>query len=150
MRKKHWISRSEKETLLLAGRIAKKAGPGQILCLSGPLGSGKTVFARGLARGFGYKGYVSSPSFALIQVYRVRNGRRVVVYHMDWYRLKGAELAGIGLEECLLDPRGVAIVEWPEVGREYLPPRRIEIKFEILSPSKRRISMTPVGPGWGQ
>ena len=99
-------------TANLAFGLGQKAKPGDIFCLSGQLGAGKTVFAQGLARGLGYEGRVTSPTFTLMNMYE---GGRLPFYHFDLYRLEGgqADLESIGYEDFLY-AEGVSLVEWPE------------------------------------
>ncbi|HLU69595.1 MAG TPA: tRNA (adenosine(37)-N6)-threonylcarbamoyltransferase complex ATPase subunit type 1 TsaE [Fibrobacteria bacterium] len=104
------LSRSESETLALAADFAATLRPGDVVALRGPLGAGKTLFSRGVARALGYEGPVSSPSYALIHEY---DGRQPV-YHMDLYRLAdGADWEEIGLGHYLHGD-GICLVEWPE------------------------------------
>jgi len=111
---------SAEETARIAAELAKSAAPGDIICLSGPLGAGKTVFAQGFARGLGYTGQVTSPTFTIMQIYE---GGRLPIYHFDWYRLEGGigELEGIGYEDFFF-AEGVSIIEWPEMAAEAVPP----------------------------
>ena len=91
---------NEQETITLGERIAKKLKPGDIICLFGNLGSGKTVLTKGIARGLGLKeGQVISPSFVLLRQYP---GARIPLYHFDLYRLKGeSDILALGFEEYL-------------------------------------------------
>jgi tRNA threonylcarbamoyladenosine biosynthesis protein TsaE len=121
---------SADETEAFAEDFARWVGPGDVLCLSGDLGAGKTVFTRGLARGLGCAGRVVSPTFTLMNVYE---GGRLTVYHFDLYRLDGeSDMEGIGIEECF-DAGGVCVLEWPERGQAVLPKtaRWIEIKADL-------------------
>ncbi|MHB2026423.1 MAG: tRNA (adenosine(37)-N6)-threonylcarbamoyltransferase complex ATPase subunit type 1 TsaE [Elusimicrobiota bacterium] len=106
------------QTLILGSRLGKILRGGDVALLSGDLGSGKTALAQGIARGLGFLGYVSSPTFALIQSYRAG---RWTMHHMDLYRITAEEAGDIGLEECLGDPRGFCVIEWPEAGKNYYP-----------------------------
>lgn len=119
-------TRSPEETERLAAGLAKRSKPGDVICLIGPLGSGKTTFAKGFARGAGFKGDVTSPSFGLVREYRA--GRRTV-YHMDLFRVAPREIPNLGLEEYFADPRGICLIEWPGAARRILPKRRLEIRF---------------------
>ncbi len=104
------VSRSESETLALAADFAATLRPGHVIALRGPLGAGKTLFSRGVARALGYEGPVSSPSYALVHEYE----GRMPVYHMDLYRLAaGADWEEIGLGHYLHGD-GICLVEWPE------------------------------------
>jgi tRNA threonylcarbamoyladenosine biosynthesis protein TsaE len=106
-----WVSGSEEETLRLGEALAAELAPDGILLLSGELGSGKTVLARGIARGLGIEPReVQSPTFTLI---REHHGAGGTLIHVDLYRLDPAEAASLGLEELLAGP-GVKVVEWAE------------------------------------
>ena len=119
------------ETARIAANFAQTAAPGDIICLSGPLGAGKTVFTQGFAQGLGYSGRVTSPTFTIMQIYE---GGRIPLYHFDLYRLDGGaeELEGIGYEEYFY-AGGVCLVEWPEKAREAIPSgaRWVEIRVDF-------------------
>lgn len=102
------------------GRVlAKNLRTGDIVCLEGDLGAGKTHFTKGLASHFGVQPeHVSSPTYALVQEYQ---GDTVTIFHIDAYRLASTEEAlSIGLDE-ILDGEGICVVEWPERISELLP-----------------------------
>ncbi|HVS00083.1 MAG TPA: tRNA (adenosine(37)-N6)-threonylcarbamoyltransferase complex ATPase subunit type 1 TsaE [Thermoanaerobaculia bacterium] len=108
---RRWRSHSEEETLRIGAALALELAPDGILLLSGDLGSGKTVLARGVAQGLGIDPReVQSPTFTLIREHRGRGGTLV---HVDLYRLDPEEVAAVGLEEILAGP-GVKVVEWAE------------------------------------
>ena len=86
--KEEFLSNSEKETEKIAADFAKKLSGGEVIAYTGNLGAGKTCFTRGLARGLGFKGDVSSPTFALVNEYR---GGRLDLFHFDMYRISGFE-----------------------------------------------------------
>lgn len=125
-----YIFHSEAETEGFAADFAKKMRAGDIICLTGELGAGKTVFTRGLARGLGYGGCVTSPTFALMNVYE---GGRLTVYHFDLYRLgDAADLESVGCEEYF-DAGGVCVIEWPQRAQQLVPPGAVWI---YLAPDK--------------
>ena len=102
---------SELETAAVGRSIAGGLPAGAVVLLSGDLGAGKTAFVRGLAEGLGIDpAEVSSPTFSLIQRY---SGGRLVLYHVDLYRLRAIEVDEIGLEELALEG-GVMAIEWPD------------------------------------
>ncbi|MFH1726393.1 MAG: tRNA (adenosine(37)-N6)-threonylcarbamoyltransferase complex ATPase subunit type 1 TsaE [Elusimicrobiota bacterium] len=136
-------SDSERETMRLAARLAKRARPGSVLCLAGPLGSGKTTFARGFLRGLGFKGAVRSPTFVLINEYRKV---RPPVYHVDLFRAGAGDLENTGLEECLCDPGAVCLIEWPEAALGLLPRDRLEIVFRHARGGGRGLRLRAAGP----
>jgi len=106
-----WITHTEEETSALGSELARELMPDGVLLLSGDLGAGKTVLARGVAEGLGIDaGEVQSPTYTLIREHRGELGRLV---HVDLYRLDPGETEALGLEEMLAGP-GVKVVEWAE------------------------------------
>ena len=133
-------SAAPEETEGWGASLAPALEAGDLLLLRGPLGSGKTCFVTGLARGLGARGRVRSPSFGLIHE---MNGR-VFLAHVDLYRLSEREAERLGLEE--LRERGVLAVEW---GERLLPAWRddaLEITFRILGPTARELTGRGHGP----
>jgi tRNA threonylcarbamoyladenosine biosynthesis protein TsaE len=107
-----WITHTEEETRALGAELARELRPDGVLLLSGDLGAGKTVLARGVAEGLGIEpGEVQSPTYTLIREHQGRSGGRLV--HADLYRLDPGETEALGLEEMLAGP-GVKVVEWAE------------------------------------
>ena len=115
---------TELETIRLGELIGSHLRGGDLVLLYGDLGAGKTTFVRGLARGVGYRGRVSSPTYALAHRYR---GGRLTIHHLDLYRLKDGETGELGLDELLADPFGAVVVEWPQAAR--WPKRRVEVRL---------------------
>lgn len=114
--------------------IGRELRPGDLVLLYGELGAGKTTFVRGMARGAGYRGRVSSPTFALAHVYR---GNPLTLHHLDLYRLKDGDTAELGLDELLNDPRGAVVVEWPQAAR--WPRKRIEVRLAHAKSGRRAV-----------
>jgi tRNA threonylcarbamoyladenosine biosynthesis protein TsaE len=138
------ITRSEAETEAAGAALSGQLATGDLVLLVGPLGAGKTAFARGLARGLGSDAHVSSPTFQLLRIY----SGRVPLAHVDLFRLeRSAELAGLGLDE-LLD-RGIVVVEWGDrLGLQGdQPGRRGRILIEPLGPDERRLRLEGE-PSW--
>ncbi len=134
---------SADETFFLGEQLAALVEPGDVFAVSGELGAGKTVLARGLARGLGVAGPIKSPTFTLINEY----SGRLPFYHLDVYRLSGpAEMADLGGEEYFYGS-GVTLVEWAERVAEILPPERLEIRMEIVpgEENARKITLLPRG-----
>ena len=139
---------SPAETEALAAKLARAITGGMVLLLSGELGSGKTVFVRGLLCGLdaGPDVAVTSPTYVLQHTYR---GARHTLHHIDAYRLGGgaAEFESSGLFECLDDPAALVAVEWPERVDEFAwPAERIVVQLEHAGRERRRITLTPIGP----
>src|SRR6187402_1956698 len=137
------VTRSADETRDFAAALGNVAQPGDRLALVGPLGAGKTQFAKGFAVGLGVAEVVNSPSFTLMAEY----AGRVPLFHQDLYRLSGAEeaMAGGLVDERQLD--GVTLSEWAERLPSELDPERVTIAFEVLSDDERRITVTPSHAG---
>lgn len=121
-----FISNSRQETADIAKQFAKTVKAGDIICLNGDLGAGKTAFTSGFAAGLGYSGYVSSPTFALINEYRAD----MMIYHFDVYRIdESVEMFDIGIDDYLFGD-GVCIIEWAERIKDLLPDNVINVNIE--------------------
>jgi tRNA threonylcarbamoyladenosine biosynthesis protein TsaE len=132
-------TRSADETRDFAAAVATVAQAGDRIALVGPLGAGKTQFAKGFAVGLGVNEVVNSPSFTLMAEY----AGRLALFHQDLYRLTGAEeaMAGGLVDERQLD--GVTLTEWAERMPAEIDPERVTVAFEVLSDDERRITVTP-------
>lgn len=118
---------SAEETFEVGRKLALSAKPGQIYCLNGDLGVGKTVFTQGFAQGLGITEPVNSPTFTIVQVYEEG---RIPFYHFDVYRIADVEeMYEIGCEEYFYG-QGICLIEWSELIREILPDTIIQIKIE--------------------
>ena len=140
-----YLSRSEAETEDLGRRLAAVLSPGAVVAYRGDLGMGKTAFTRGLARGLGYEGRVTSPTFTIVNEYE---GKGPPLFHFDMYRLEGAEdLFDIGWEDYL-DRGGVCAVEWRERVEEALPEDAVTVTIARRPENEnwRTITMEGVGP----
>jgi len=105
------VTTSEDETMAAGATLAQRLSVGDVLLLHGELGAGKTAFVRGVAQGLGARvDDVSSPTFTLIQEY---DSGRLMLYHVDLYRLEPAEVDDLGLEE-LVESGGIVAIEWPD------------------------------------
>jgi tRNA threonylcarbamoyladenosine biosynthesis protein TsaE len=136
-------SRRPESTRRLAGRLAEVARPGDVLCLWGDLGAGKTVFAKGFGAGLGIEATISSPTFVLMGEY----AGRLPLFHIDLYRLASAEEA---LDGGLLDDRqtqGVVLIEWPDRLGDALPPSRLDVRIDGTD-GPRLIELAAVGSGY--
>lgn len=137
-------SESEEQTELFAQKIAGKLMPGAILILNGEMGSGKSVFARGIIHGLGYSGTVTSPTFTLMNTYE---GGLLPVYHFDLYRLNTPEqLYDIGYDEFLYGS-GISLIEWAQRMENLYPEQHIAISIEKTGIFTRTITVQD-GSGW--
>ncbi len=134
------ISRSPGETFDLGRKLGNVLKEGTVLFLTGELGSGKTAFVQGLARGLGVPEtfYVTSPTYTLVNEYP----GRLTLYHMDLYRIMDdSDIFDLGLEE-MMESRGVVVVEWPErLPAGFMKPR-IRIHIEVLPDDSRNFVLT--------
>ena len=140
-----FVSTSVPQTERLGIRLGELLEPGDVVCLSGELGAGKTALARGIGRGWGTPLRVTSPSYVLVNEYpRPSDGQ--VLYHVDCYRLeREAEIATSGLED-LLDEDASILIEWPEHIMELLPDDRMWVTLTFDSPTRRRLQINATGP----
>lgn len=115
------------ETYEFGRLLGQQAGPGQVYCLDGDLGTGKTVFTQGFAAGLGIESPVTSPTFTIVQQYEEG---RLPLYHFDVYRIGDvSEMDEIGYEDCFYG-EGVCLIEWSQLIPEILPEAAVRIRME--------------------
>jgi tRNA threonylcarbamoyladenosine biosynthesis protein TsaE len=134
-----FISNSPAETEAIGRQLAvKDVGVGSILALKGELGSGKTLFTKGLVAGLGSDATVTSPTFTIVHEYP---GGRLPVYHFDFFRLENRpSVARLGLDDYLFGD-GVSVIEWADRFPEFIPEQARWILFEIKSENTRAICL---------
>lgn len=130
---------NERETIELAQNFESEKFPNMIICLDGELGSGKTVFTKGIANALGIQESITSPTFTIIKEYE----GELPLYHMDVYRLNG-DVDGTGIEEYFTKG-GVVVIEWADMVKDILPKERLEIKFRVAGENKRVLILKPYG-----
>ena len=136
------ILRDEDATAALGVRLARVAGPGDVISLSGPLGVGKTALARGFIAALGHEGDVPSPSFAIVQPYEQLEPP---VWHVDLYRIEHAsEIDELGLDSAA---DAVLLVEWPERAGDDAWPEALALSLDFASEGQR-ILTAKVPPSW--
>ena len=134
--------RSEEETAAAGARLARVARAGDVITLSGPLGVGKTSFARGFVAALGHPGEVPSPSFAIVQPYEDVDPP---VWHVDLYRIEDvSEIEELGLDAAA---DSVLLVEWPERAGERAWPESLRLSLEFAQDGER-ILTAKVPPSW--
>lgn len=125
---------NSEQTEALAKQLSQHVAPPFIIYLKGDLGAGKTTFSRGFLAGMGFLGNVKSPTYTLVEPYQVE---QTDIYHFDLYRLVAAdELEFIGIEEYFT-ATSIALIEWPDKGRGWLPDPDIEIVLEHQDNSRK-------------
>ena len=132
-------TKNEFDTIEIAQNFEAEKFPNMIICLDGELGSGKTVFTKGIANALGIDETITSPTFTIIKEYQ----GELPLYHMDVYRLDG-ETDGVGIEEYFTK-NGVVVIEWSETIKDLLPQERLDIKFKVLDENKRLLIFQPHG-----
>lgn len=131
------VTSSASETQMCAEAFAKKLHGGDVVALYGELGSGKTTFVQGLAKGLGVHRRIISPTFIIVRKYEsgIRN-----FYHIDLYRIESErELVGLGIEEVLSDREGIVAIEWAEKLGRLLPKKCWEAQLDHIEENRRRI-----------
>jgi len=135
------VSENPEATREIAARLATVAQPGDVVCLWGELGAGKTVFAKGFGAGLGVTDTISSPSFVLMGEYE----GRLPLFHIDLYRLSSAREA---IDGGLLDDRqasGVVVIEWPDRLGDALPEERLDVRIEGAADEPRTLRFEGFG-----
>ena len=159
---KEFTTTSPQQTKNLAQKIASDFKGGEILCLSGDLGAGKTTFTQGLLKALSAEGPYTSPTFNIIKEYRLttnnlrpttelsgfKNQKKLhvvscqlsVIFHIDTYRIKADDLRELGFLDFAGKPNTVTIIEWPENVKDIIPDSAIWLNFEWLDENKRKIT----------
>lgn len=138
------ITTSEQETLILAKKIAKLVKPGDVISICGELGTGKTCFVKGLAKGMGISQIITSPSFIILKIYH----NKIPLYHFDVYRLnKPFQLEDIGFNQFQYGD-GVTVIEWGNKMKELLSFDHLKVFFSYYENKKRKIRIVPNGKSW--
>ena len=133
---------SPAQTQKLGAALAPMLRPGDVLVMRGDMGAGKSELTRGIARGLGVTGYVTSPTFTILQVHE---SGRLPLDHFDWYRVSGPEeLYELSMDEYLYG-EGVSVIEWPAMAWEVVPETHLEITLTPVGEASREIVLRPVG-----
>lgn len=143
------FTRNFKETQKLGQELAKNLIPGQVICLSGNLGSGKTTFVQGILKGLKVKGPYTSPTFLIMKQYKnkisnkfkIRNSKSEIlnIYHIDAYRVDEKDILNLGWEEIINQPDNLIVIEWAERIKKIIPKNAQWIKFSWEGKDKRKI-----------
>lgn len=137
-----FFSRSAEQTRRVGMRLGALLEAGDLVCLSGDLGAGKTTFVQGLAQGWGSLDPVTSPSFVLVNVYRRPDGKNL--YHLDAYRLQSS-LEAEDLDLDIMMENGPLVVEWPERIAKALSPDCLLVQLRWVAEEQRNMVFSPTG-----
>lgn len=134
------LTKSAGQTQSFGQSFANNLKGGEVLALVGNLGSGKTTFIQGLAKGLGIKERIVSPTFILMREYPIELGKKL--YHLDLYRLDGdmeKEIQRLGLQDLWGKSENIMVVEWADKAKDFLPRNSIWIRFENQGEDERKI-----------
>jgi tRNA threonylcarbamoyladenosine biosynthesis protein TsaE len=137
-----FLSHSPEQTRSLGQRLGASLQAGDIVCLQGDLGAGKTTFVQGVAQGWGSRDAVSSPTFIIVNVYR--NSDEKQLFHLDAYRLDSV-LEAEELDLQSMQAQGPLLIEWPERMERLIPRDRLWINLEHVDQEERQMKMTSHG-----
>lgn len=134
-----FISKSFNETQEIAFNFAKDLKAANVICLYGNLGSGKTTFVQGFARGLGIKKRIISPTFIIARSYKIETLNFI---HIDLYRIENKkDLLGLGINEMLTDKNNTLIIEWAEKLGDLMPKKRTDLNFSYIDENTRKIKI---------
>ncbi|RJQ36080.1 tRNA (adenosine(37)-N6)-threonylcarbamoyltransferase complex ATPase subunit type 1 TsaE [Candidatus Microgenomates bacterium] len=155
-KKEIFITKSFDETQKLGESFIKnpiKSEKALVICLYGDLGSGKTTFTQGIARGLGISRRIISPTFNIVRLYKIdlksqisklktKSQNSKIFYHIDLYRMENFhEIDALGIKEIINNPNNIVVIEWAQKLGNLLPKERIDIDFEYLGEEERRITI---------
>jgi tRNA threonylcarbamoyladenosine biosynthesis protein TsaE len=143
------ISHSSDQTRRLGAHLGALLQPGQVVCLQGDLGVGKTCLVQGIGQGLGIEGPIRSPSFTLVCEHTSAS-KGVTLFHVDLYRLDRPvdDALAIGLDEYLYGD-GICVIEWAERAQELMPSERLTISMRFIDHFKRGLLMQAAG-AWAE
>jgi len=149
---KKFITQKARQTQKLGELLAQELTTGQVICLSGDLGAGKTTFSQGFLKGLKIKGPHTSPTFVVIKHYKSKfsifnfqfskkqKTKIQNIYHFDAYRVKAKDILDLGWEEIVNNKSNIVLVEWAERIKKIIPPNALWINFQGLSQNERKIT----------
>lgn len=142
---KEFTTISNIQTQKLGQLLAEELRGGEIICLSGDLGAGKTTFTQGLLKGLEVKGPYTSPTFNIIKTYKLKtkNQKLKTIYHIDAYRVGPKDISELGFKDFAGKPNSIVIIEWAERIKKLIPTSALWINFKWLSKTERKIVLTP-------
>jgi tRNA threonylcarbamoyladenosine biosynthesis protein TsaE len=140
-----FVSRSPDQTQRLGARLGALLRGGEVICLEGSLGAGKTCLAQGIGRGWGVSQTLTSPTFVLMREY-ARPETVAKLYHVDLYRIANvAEARTLGIEELLGEKHAICVIEWAERVRSMIPEEHLWLTLELVDATRRTINFTGQG-----
>ena len=145
-----FITEKISETKKLGKLLASELTGGEVICLFGELGAGKTTFTQGLLEGLGAEKPYTSPTFVVMKEYEIRRKKKEVrskkreidiIYHFDAYRVEAEDMMNLGWEEIIADSSNICIIEWADKLKQIIPARAIWIGFTWLDAKRRKLTI---------
>jgi tRNA threonylcarbamoyladenosine biosynthesis protein TsaE len=138
-----FITQNSEETKELGRRLSKEMQGGEVICLFGELGAGKTAFTQGILEALEAQKPYTSPTFVIMKEYQLRNREKInKVYHFDAYRIEASDLLSLGWQEILADKKNISIIEWANRVEEIMPKNAICIDFVWTGENERKLICT--------
>ena len=138
MDKKSFVTTSSSQTKKIGQMLAEELHSGEIICLSGDLGSGKTTFTQGILKGLKVKGPFTSPTFNIIKIYKIKT---YSIYHIDAYRINYKDLIDLGFKDFSGKSNSIVIIEWAERVKKIIPASSLWLNFEWINDKERKITL---------
>lgn len=145
--KKDIITKTIKETVELGEKLGRRLAGGELIELTGDLGSGKTTFLKGLAKGIGIDQPISSPTFTISRVYKVGKKR---FFHFDFYRIDSSDIVAMEIAEAAASPDAIVAVEWAEHIQDALPDEYLSVNLKAKDEHTRQVTLTAFGKKYDQ
>ena len=154
METESFVTQSSLQTKKLGQLLAEELSGGEVICLSGDLGAGKTTFTQGLLKGLKIKGPYTSPTFAILKHYHIARKAKLEmqmsecknalrdVYHIDAYRISSKDLLELGFNDFSSQKNSVTIIEWPENVKKIIPTDAVWIDFKWISEKERKLTFS--------
>lgn len=139
---KVFVTKNSRQTQKLGETLAKELSGGEIIYLTGELGSGKTTFTQGLLKGSKIKGPYTSPTFVIMKHYKNKNNN---IYHIDAYRIKEDDIINLGWEEIIGNRNNIVIIEWADRIADIIPKSALWIEFGWVDENRRKITLKSQG-----
>jgi len=141
-----FVSRSPDQTQRLGARLGAQLQGGDVICLEGSLGAGKTCLTQGIGRGWGVGQTLTSPTFVLVREYTRPADDTLKLYHVDLYRISGAKEAfSLGMDDFLGDGHAICVIEWAERVRSLVSSEHLWVKLEFIDETRRSLRFAAQG-----
>ncbi len=138
-----FITQNFRETKELGMCLSKELSGGEVICLFGELGAGKTAFTQGILEAMKAQKPYTSPTFVIMKEYQLKNGKKIKkIYHIDAYRIEAGDLLSLGWQEIAMDKKNISIIEWANRVEKILPKNAIRIDFVWLGKNERKLICT--------